>query len=461
MLNESNLRHYQINNTSHILQHPFCGLFVGMGLGKTISSLMAVNTLIYDHFAVAKVLVIAPKRVASSVWPDEIENWQQISHLKISVINGTEKQRIQALNKKADVYAIGRDNVTWLCDQYGSNLPFDMLIVDESSSFKNPQSLRFKALKLSLASFSRIVLLTGTPAPNALIDLWSQMYLLDRGERLGKFITQYRNNYFSANQRNGSIIFNYKLKEKESEQKIYDKISDICISMKSQDYLELPEVLVNDIKVKFPADLQKKYDDFEKEQVLEMIDKEITAVNAAALTNKLLQFSNGAIYDDNRQVHHIHDLKIDACKELIEAAQGQPVLIVWAYQHDRDRLIDALKAYKPVHTLEKKDIDNWNAGKTQVLMMHPASGGHGLNLQFGGHIIIWFGLTWSLELYQQTNARLPRPGQTHRVIINRIVCHDTEDKTVIKALERKDHGQNELLNALKAKIKKYSDKIVC
>lgn len=455
MLNESNLRHYQINNTDHILNNPFCALFVGMGLGKTISSLMAANTLLYETFQVSRILVVAPKRVAVSVWPDEIKNWQQTSHLKISVIAGTEKQRIQALNAKADIHAIGRDNIVWLCNYYGSNLPYDMLIIDESSSFKNNKSLRFKALKLAIGSFDRVVLLTGTPAPNTLIDLWAQIYLLDRGERLGKFITQYRNEYFRPNQQNGAIVFNYKLKEKSCEQQIYDKISDICISMKSEDYLELPPVLFNDVKVQFPSDLQKKYDDFEEEQVLELIDKDITAMNATALSNKLLQFANGAIYDENRGVHEIHDLKIDACKELIEAAQGQNVLIAWAYKHDRDRLLTALKSYKPIQMETKKDEDNWNAGKIQVMLMHPASGGHGLNLQFGGHIIIWFGLTWSLELYQQLNARLPRPGQTQSVVINRIISCDTEDQEVLKALDRKDKGQNGLLNALKAKIAKY------
>jgi SNF2 family DNA or RNA helicase len=455
MLNKSNLRHYQINNKDHIIDHPFCGLFIGMGLGKTISSLMAVDTLIYETFEVKKVLVIAPKRVANSVWPDEIKNWAQVNHLKISVIAGTEKQRTQALQVKADIYAIGRDNTVWLCNYYGSNLPFEMLIIDESSSFKNNKSLRFKALKLAIASFDRVVLLTGTPAPNTLIDLWAQIYLLDRGERLGKFITHYRNEYFKPNQQNGSIVYNYKLKEKSYEQKIYDKISDICISMKSEDYLELPSVIINDIKVQFPPDLQKKYDDFEQEQVLELIDKDITAVNAAALSNKLLQFANGAIYDEERGVHHIHDHKIDACKELIEAAQGQNVLIAWAYQHDRDRLLTGLKSYKPVQMQTKKDQDDWNSGKIQVMLMHPASGGHGLNLQFGGHIIIWFGLTWSLELYQQLNARLPRPGQLERVIINRIIAHDTEDQEVVKALARKDKGQNGLMAALKAKIEKY------
>lgn len=456
MLYENNLRPYQVTNRDHILNNPSSGLFVGMSLGKTISALSAVNALMYNRFEIRKVLVIAPKRVAETVWADEIDKWAHVKHLKISLVAGTEKQRIAALNVNADIYSIGRDNVAWLCNFYGSNLPFDMLIVDESSSFKNPQSLRFKALKLALPSFNRVVILTGTPAPNTLIDLWPQIYLLDKGERLGKFVTHYRNEFFTPNQRNGAVIFNYRLK-KESDQKIYDKISDICISMKTEDYTELPDTIINDVKVKFPPALQKQYNEFEREQILSLDEEDITAVNAAALSTKLLQFANGAIYDENRKVHEVHTLKIEACKELVEEAQSQNenVLIAWTYKHDRDRLKQALKAYKPKEISDPNAIQDWNKGKIKVLLMHPASGGHGLNLQFGGHIIIWFGQTWSLELYQQLNARLPRPGQKKAVIINRVIGVETHDTEVIASQDRKDKTQNSLLEAIKAKIKKY------
>lgn len=456
MLTEKNLYNYQLTSVGHIINNPKTGLFLDMGLGKTISSLTAVNKLMYDNFEISKVLVIAPKRVAINVWPDEIENWDHVKHLSIQVVNGTEKQRIAALNTPADIHTIGRDNVTWLCNYYGSNLPFDMLIIDESSSFKNHNSLRFKALKLAISSFTRIVLLTGTPAPNSLLDLWAQIYLLDRGERLGRFISHYRNNFFIPNQRNGSIIYNYKLKAKASEQEIYKKIKDICISMKAEDYLDLPGTIVNNVKIEFPPDLQKKYDDFERENILELIDEEITAVNAAALSNKLLQFANGAIYDENRNVHEVHRLKIDACKELIEEANGKPVLIAWTYQHDRDRLLEALKEFNPVQLDDNpQTIKDWNAGKIQVIMMHPASGGHGLNLQKGGNLIIWYGQTWSLELYQQFNKRLDRQGQDQIVVINKLVAHKTHDIDVIKAQEKKAGGQESLMQAVKAKIKQY------
>jgi SNF2 family DNA or RNA helicase len=423
-----------------------------MGLGKTISTLMAIDTLIYDYFEITKVLVIAPKRVANTVWPDEVENWSQVKHLKVKSIEGTEKQRINILNEKADIYTIGRENTVWLCDHYGSNLPFDMLVIDESSSFKNHNSQRFEALKLSLSSFDRIVLLTGTPAPNTLIDLWAQLYILDRGQRLGRFISHFRHEYFHIYQRDRYKTYTPK---KGAEKQIYNLISDICISMKTRDYTELPPVIVNDIKVKFPDKLQKQYNEFEKEYILELLDKEITAVNASVLANKLLQFANGAIYDEKRQWHEIHDLKLQACKELIEEANGEPVLIAWTYQHDRDRLLKYLKTYKPRELKDKKDIDEWNASKIQVLMMHPASGGHGLNLQFGGHIIIWFGQTWNLEYYDQFNARLPRSGQKHKVIINRLVAYETYDQNVIKSQLVKGTTQDRLLEAVKARIDHY------
>jgi len=445
---------YQGVSVKHIIDNEAAGLILDMGLGKTVSALTAVDDLMYLNFEVFKALVIAPKRVASDVWPDEVEKWDHLKHLKVVNITGTEKQRIKALQTEADIYTIGRENTAWICNYYGSNLPFDMLIIDESSSFKNKNAIRFKTLKLARSSFNRVVILTGTPAPNSLLDLWPQIFLLDRGERLGKFITHFRGEYFKPNQRNGAVVFNYKIK-KDAEQKIYDKIKDICISMKASDYLDLPKTVINDVKVKFTPEIQSLYDEFEREQILSLDAEDITAVNAAALSTKLLQFSNGAVYDEDKNVHVVHDLKIDACKELIEEAQGKPVLIAWTYKHDRDRLMEALKEYKPRQLKDGQDIKDWNAGKLKVLMMHPASGGHGLNLQYGGHNIIWFGQTWSLELYLQFNARLDRQGQKHPVIINRLIGVSTIDQDVVAALGRKDRGQNELIAAIKAKIIKY------
>lgn len=454
MLKRSDMHAYQGVSVKHIIDNEAAGLILDMGLGKTVSALTAVDDLMYLNFEVFKALVIAPKRVASDVWPDEVEKWDHLKHLKVVNITGTEKQRIKALQTEADIYTIGRENTAWICNYYGSNLPFDMLIIDESSSFKNKNAIRFKALKLARSSFNRVVILTGTPAPNSLLDLWPQIFLLDRGERLGKFITHFRGEYFKPNQRNGAVVFNYKIK-KDAEQKIYDKIKDICISMKASDYLDLPKTVINDVKVKFTPEIQSLYDEFEREQILSLDAEDITAVNAAALSTKLLQFSNGAVYDEDKNVHVVHDLKIDACKELIEEAQGKPVLIAWTYKHDRDRLMEALKEYKPRQLKDGQDIKDWNAGKLKVLMMHPASGGHGLNLQYGGHNIIWFGQTWSLELYLQFNARLDRQGQKHPVIINRLIGVSTIDQDVVAALGRKDRGQNELIAAIKAKIIKY------
>lgn len=452
-MNESDLHNYQNRATNHIIDNTHSGLFLDMGLGKTVSALTAMNTLMFEEFEIDKALVVAPKRVAENVWTDEVEKWEHLQHLKMSIIAGTEKQRRTALAKEADIYTIGRDNVAWLCGLYGGDtLPFDMLIIDESSSFKNHKSLRFKALRAVQPSFDRIVLLTGTPAPNGLIDLWSQLYLLDRGQRLGKFITRYREEYFRPNQRNGAIIYNYKIQDTGKE-RIYDKIQDICISMKSEDYLELPGRINNYIKIKFPEEIQKKYDEFEKEQILELYEdgEEITALNAAALSNKLLQFANGAVYDENKDWHEVHKLKLEACKEIIENAGGKPVLIAWTYRHDLYRLLDYLKEYKP----KELNIKDWNAGKIQVMLMHPASGGHGLNLQSGGNIIVWFGQTWSLELYQQFNARLDRQGQKEVTIINHLIGIKTIDQDVIKATDRKSKGQEGLMQAIKARIDKY------
>ena len=460
MLNESNLHGYQLAAVNHIISITHSALFLDMGLGKTVSTLTAINKLMYEDLDISSVLVVAPKRVAESVWGAETKKWGHLNHLKVVNIAGTAKQRKEALGKKADIYMLGRDNVAWLCGQYGgSMLPFDMLVLDESSSFKNPKSIRFKSLRGVQPSFKRVVALTGTPAPNSLMDLWPQIYLLDRGERLGKYVTRFREEFFRPGKRNGAIIYKYDITQ-DGEQRIHDAISDICMSMKAKDYLDLPGRIDNVISIPMPYDIKKKYEEFERDQVLQLFEDQditegISAVNAAALSNKLLQFANGAVYDAEKNVHEIHDLKIDALKEIIEDANGKPVLIAWTYRSDVTRLKESLKKYRPRELKTDQDIQDWNNGKVQVLMMHPASGGHGLNLQAGGNIITWFGQTWSLELEQQFNARLDRQGQKNVVVINKLCIDGTIDLDVIKAQERKAKGQDGLMEAVKAKIEKY------
>jgi len=460
MFRKQQLHNYQIAAIEHIKRHPSSGLFLDMGLGKTVSTLTAIKFLMYEDLEISRVLVIAPKRVAEHVWVSEVGNWEHLKGLTVSVVAGSEKHRRAALAKKADIYCISRDNTAWLCGLYGgTSLPFDMLVVDESSSFKNPKSQRFKALRKVVPSFKRVVILTGTPSPNGLLDLWSQIYLLDQGKRLGKFITHYRDQFFRPNQRNGAVIYNYKLRDKTAEQRIYRKISDICISMKSEDYLALPERIDNVIDVTFPEALQQQYNEFEREQVLALFAEEgepgtITAINAAALSNKLLQFAGGAVYDENRVVHAVHELKLDALEEIIDTNDGS-VLIAWNYQHERDRILKHFTKYNPRTLQNGKDIQDWNDGKIRLLLMHPASGGHGLNLQAGGNVIVWYSPTWSLELYLQLNARLHRQGQQSGVIVHHIVAHKTIDSEVVSAIKRKTAGQEGLLKAVKARIKKY------
>jgi SNF2 family DNA or RNA helicase len=456
-MNENNLHQYQKSAINHIIDNDHCGLFLDMGLGKTVSTLTAVNKLMFEELDIESILIVAPKRVAENVWTSELEKWGHLSHLNIVKIVGNEKKRKEALRQKADIHIISRDNIVWLCGQFGgSMLPFDMLIIDESSSFKSPKSNRFKALKLVQPSFKRVVLLTGTPAPNGLIDIWSQIYLLDRGERLGKTITAYREDYFRPGKRNGAIVYNYDL-QNDGETRIHEKISDVCMSMKAKDYLNLPDRIDNYIEINFSESLQKKYNDFERDQVLEMFSdsSEISAVNAAALSNKLLQFANGAVYDDEKNYHIVHDLKLDALEEIIENANGKPVLIAYTFRHDLERILTRFKKYGVQSLKTDQDIKDWNAGKIKVMVMHPASGGHGLNLQAGGNIIVWFGQTWSLELYMQFNARLDRQGQTDAVIINHLISKTTVDEDVIKSLANKNLKQEGLMAAVKARLDKY------
>lgn len=469
-MNKSNLHKYQLACVNHIINTKFCGVFLEMGLGKTVSTLTAIDELMYDYCEIDSVLVIAPKRVAESVWQEEAENWDHLKHLTFSKIIGSQQQRLAAIKKKANVYIISRDNIAWLCALYGgSKLPFDMIVIDELSSFKSYKSQRFKSLRCCQPYFKRFVGLTGTPAPNGLIDLWPQIYFMDRGQRLGKTITAYRTTYFRPTKSNGNVVYSYGLLQ-DSEKQIHEKISDICISMKAEDYLQMPFRTDNFIKLDLPSDLKKKYEEFEREKVLELIEQEtkqedetavteINVVNAAALSNKLLQFANGAVYDEDRNVHEVHQIKLEMLKEIVENANGQPVLVAWTYQHDRDRIMQYLKAFKPRELKKPEDIRDWNSGKIQVMLAHPASAGHGLNLQAGGSIIVWYGQTWSLELYQQFNARLYRQGQQNHVIIHHLIMKGTHDEDVIAALKRKNRSQSELMDSIKAKIDKYKKQL--
>lgn len=456
MLKEADLHEYQKKAVEHIITHKYCGLFLEMGLGKTVSTLTAVEKLMYDYLEVNSVLVIAPKRVAETVWAEEAQNWEHLQHLTFSKIIGTERQRLEAFHKKADIHIISRDNIAWLCGICASNLPYDMLVIDELSSFKNYQSQRFKALRLARPWIKRVVGLTGTPAPNGLIDLWPQIYLMDRGERLGKTITKYRSTYFTPGRSNGYVVYNYNL-QGGAEQAIRNKIGDICISMQAQDYLHMPMLTNNIIRLSMPDDIQDAYYKFEKDSIMKLVNNEveITALNAAGLSNKLLQFANGAIYDEDKNVYPIHDIKLKALEEIVEEACGKPVLVAWTYQFDRDRIMKYLSKYKPRELKTAKDIQDWNDGKVQLMLAHPASAGHGLNLQAGGNIIVWFGLTWSLELYQQFNARLYRQGQKQGVIIHHLCMTQTHDEDVMLALRNKDKVQMSLMNSIKAKIDNY------
>ena len=455
MLNRSNFYPYQEHAFEHVVANPASALLMEMGLGKSCVTLTAIDQLMYVDFEVNKVLVVAPKRVAASVWAEEAKLWSHLKHLTFSKILGTERQRKEALLKKADIYIINRENVVWLVGFYGTAFPFDMLVLDELSSFKSPKAARFKALRSIGPKINRVVGLTGTPVGNGLIGLRSQLYLLDQGQRLGKNITSYRENYFSVGAHNGHIAYEYKIK-KNSEQQIYDKIGDICISMKSSDYLTLPGRIERTVPVILHPKKLSQYYEFEKKQILAMEDTEdISVVNAAALTNKLLQFANGAVYDSDKVWHEVHNEKIEALEELLEAANGKPVLVFYSYKHDLMRILDKLKKYKPEKLEGSEHIARWNAGQVNFLLAHPASAGHGLNMQAGGNIIVWFGLPWSLELYLQANARLDRQGQKEVVIIHRLITKGTMDEDVLKALDGKSATQEDLMAALKAKIRKY------
>lgn len=452
---------YQQHCINKIIEIKKLGLFLDMGLGKTITTLTAVKELKYNRFLVRRVLVIAPKKVAEGTWTREAAKWDHTQMLRVSPVLGSQAKRIRALNTPADLYIINRENVCWLVDYYRNAWPFDMVVVDESSSFKSHSAKRFKALASVSSRIDRMVELTGTPSPNGLDDLWSQIFLLDGGERLGKRHTQFRERYFQPDKRGADgMVYSYEAKP-GTEESILKQISDICISMKAEDYLQLPDVTYHEIPVELDSKSLKAYYELEREMVLQLPedDETISVTSAAALSNKLLQLANGALYDEDRQVHEVHNCKIEAFLELIESLQGKPALVFYSYQHDRARILKALeKSGLAVRELKTtQDEDDWNAGKIQVLLTHPASSAYGLNLQQGGNHVVWFGLTWNYELYTQANKRLHRQGQKEKVIIHHLVCSGTRDTDVMQALQRKDDVQSWVMESLKARIRKIRE----
>lgn len=446
---------YQQHCIDRIISDPYLGLLLDMGLGKTVITLTALHELKYLRWSICKALIIAPKKVAEKTWSDEAAKWDHLSRLRVSVALGNLQQRIAALETPADVYVINRENTQWIVEYYGHDWPFDVVVLDESSSFKNHQAKRFKAMKAIRPRIRRLIELTGTPSPHGLTDLWAQLYLLDGGKRLGRTISVYRDLYFEPDKRNRTTIFSYAPRE-GAEAEIHKQIADICISMKAEDYLQLPDLIYEDIPVVLDAPARKAYDRMEREMLLEIGDDLITATTAATLTGKLLQLCNGAVYDEDGNAQEVHGCKIEALLETVEQLGGQHAIIYYYYQHDRDRLLKALgKTGLRVRVYRgAQDSDNWNAGQIDLLLAQPASCGYGLNLQDGGHHVIWFGLTWALEEYQQANKRLHRQGQIYPVIVHRLIVRGGQDEDVIKSLESKDGAQESLLAALKARIDK-------
>lgn len=447
---------YQKYCIDQVIKKPAIGLFLDMGLGKTLITLSAINYLKYGVFQIRKVLVIAPKKVAEATWQREAAKWDCVKHLRISAVLGSQSKRVRALNTPADIYIINRENVVWLVEYYQNDWPFDMVVCDEFSSFKSHRAKRFKALAAVRSHIKRFVGLTGTPSPNGLSDLWSQVYLLDQGQRLGKYYTHFREHYFEPGRRSRDIIYQYDPKD-GAEAAILKQISDICISMKAEDYLQLPELIFDDVPVELNVKAKKAYTDMERKMVLELPDDIIDVTSAAALSNKLQQLANGAIYNDAHEWHEIHDCKIEAFMELVEKLNGQHALVFYNFQHDRIRLLKALGGKKlQVKVFESaEDEIAWNSGKIDILLAHPASTAYGLNLQDGGHHIVWFGLNWSLELYQQANKRLHRQGQAQPVIVHTLSCIGTRDDDMVRALTAKDATQEWVLQSLKARIEKY------
>lgn len=450
---------YQKTAMRWILEKPRCGLFLDMGLGKTVSTLTAVQQLI-DDCEIDRVLVVAPKKVAETTWSTEAEKWEHLHDLKVVKVLGTEKQRCLALSQKADVYVTNRDNFVWLVGKYGGSLPFDALVIDELTSFKSAKSQRFKAMRIAVPTVKRVIGLTGTPAPNGLIDLWAQMYCIDQGERLGKSVSRYRETYFETHKWN-NIIVRCDVK-KGCEDLIRNKIADICLSMQAKDYLQLPDMITHTVTVHLSAKVMAAYTKFEKDKVLEFEAEHgdepanILANSAAGLMNKLSQFANGAIYDEEKNVHNLHDEKIERLAEIVEAANGNSVLVFYQYKHDVPRITEKLKGYRVRTYQGEADLQAWNAGKIDVLLAHPASTAYGLNMQQGGHYIVWFGTGWNLEHYQQANARLHRQGQQHPVTVYKLICAGTVDERASAALEEKKGVQQGLLDSLNYLIRKHT-----
>lgn len=451
---------YQRTAMQWIIEKPHCGLFLDMGLGKTVSTLTALQQLI-DDCEVSRVLVVAPKKVAETTWSTEAEKWEHLRGLKVVKVLGTEKQRCLALNTPADVYVTGRDNFVWLVGKYGGQLPFDALVIDELTSFKSAKSERFKAMRTALPSVGRVIGLTGTPAPNGLIDLWAQMYCIDRGERLGKSVTRYRETYFETHKWN-NIVVRCDIK-RGCEDIIRNKIADICLSMQARDYLQLPDMITHTVKVELTAKTMERYNEFERDKVLEFTQEHgeepanVLANSAAGLMNKLSQFANGAVYDEDRNVHQVHDEKLDRLVEIVEAANGSSVLVFYQFKHDIPRIQEKLKGYRVRVYEGEKDLKDWNAGEIDVLLAHPASTAYGLNMQQGGHYIVWFGTGWNLEHYQQANARLHRQGQKHPVTVYKLICSGTVDERASAALESKKEVQQSLLDSLNYLIRKHCE----
>ena len=440
-----------------ITERPACALLWGMGTGKTVTTLTAVDRLLFDYLEDGPVLVIAPKRVAENTWSKECAKWEHLQHLRVRKIMGTAKQRIEAVHSVfegpfADIYVINRENVVWLVELLQNRWPFPIVVIDELSSFKSAQAKRWKALRRVRGRIRRLIGLTGTPRPNGLEDLWPEIYLLDQGVRLGRTLSAFRTGYLVPEKMNGHVVYSYRPRE-GAEAAVYERIGDICMSIKKDDVLQLPGQIYEDVELTAPPALMKQYKQFERDKVLECLDAdgEIVAGSAAALTNKLLQFANGAIYDMDGQVHRLHDVKLDALEELLEEAGGDPVLVLYAYKHDRDRIRERI-ACRELDTPE--DMDAWNRGEIPVALAHPASIGHGLNLQDGGHIIVWFGLTWSLELYQQANERLNRPGQKNVCIVYHLILKGTHDERVLQSLQKKEKGQAAAIEALRLEVTK-------
>ncbi|MHA6376845.1 SNF2-related protein [Streptococcus anginosus] len=449
------LHDYQEVTKDFIIRTPYAAVILDMGMGKTATTLSAINELMFDRYEVSKVLVIAPLRVANTVWSDEIEQWEELRHLRYAKIVGTPKQRRAAMEQDADIYIVNREILPWLVQQCSPYFKWDMVVIDELSSFKSWQSKRFKAFMAMRPYMKRVVGLTGTPSSNGLMDLFAEFKVIDSGERLGRFIGEYRSRYFDEGRRNGNIVYEY-IPMDYAECQIYDKIDDITISMKAMDYLDMPELISTKKVVHLTDKETDNYKRFKKDYVLsDLEDGEVTAANAASLSNKLVQMANGAVYSDDHQVVSLHDQKLDTLEDIIEAANGEPVLVAYWFKHDLQRIEERLAKLKVQGTVLKteQDIREWNKGNIRVGLLHPASAGHGLNLQKGGHHLVWFGLTWSLELYQQTNARLWRQGQqAETVVIQHIVTEGTIDEEILKALENKDAQQSRLIEAVKAQV---------